>query len=418
MGAGPGAEDPEMRILYVTAGFPYPLTSGYLRHYHFVRELAGRGHAITLLSLVGSDFRPEHAEALAPFTEGVHTFATASRSRSPARKAVRRLRALAAGGADPAVRALGARAARLHAERPFGAVLFSGKRTAPALRSLRGAVPVVADLCDATVSRLRLAQARARPAKAALLALEIRRTRRFERAIIGEAASLVVASGRDLELVRSEHGADLEAAVVPNGVDLGFWRRRDRALPAEPRVVITGAMDYPPNADAALHLAEDVMPLVWRERPDAELLVVGRDPGARLLEAGRAARVTVTGYVDDVRPYLERAAVFAAPLRVAAGIQNKVLEALAMEVPVVASPLAAAGLEVEGVAPPIRCAEQPDAFARELVAALQAARAGAAADAAARRFVAERFAWDAGAERLERLLQAAAGRRRQAVEAA
>lgn len=396
-----------MRILYVTAGFPYPLTSGYLRHYHFIRELCGRGHAVVLLSLAGADFRPDHAAGLEPLVEEVHTFATASRARSKGRKALERLRS--AGGADPGVRALGAKAAELVRTQRFDAVLLSGKRTAPVLDRVDG-LPVVADVCDATVSRLRLARRYAGPVRGLALGLELRRTRRFEHALVTRAARLAFASSRDRELVLAEHRHSRDGEVVPNGVDLAFWRRGSRLLPREPSVVFSGALDYPPNEDAALVLVREVMPLVWASVPDAVLTLVGRDPTPRLRRAAADPRITVTGFVEDVRPYLEQAAVFAAPLRIGAGIQNKLLEALAMEVPVVASPLAAAGLHGAAGAPPLTEAAEAEDVARAVVERLEAARGGAAAHEAGRRFVAEGFTWAVSAARLERLLDEAAAR--------
>ena len=134
--------------------------------------------------------------------------------------------------------------------------------------------------------------------------------------------------------------------MVPNAVDLDYWTRSTPAQPtgAAPRVVMTGVMDYPPNHDAAMRLAERIMPSVREEVPDAELVIAGRDPGPELRAAGDAHPwLTVTGALPDLRPEMERGAVYCAPLRFASGIQNKLLEALAMEVPVVTTPVVADG---------------------------------------------------------------------------
>jgi glycosyltransferase involved in cell wall biosynthesis len=118
----------------------------------------------------------------------------------------------------------------------------------------------------------------------------------------------------------------------------------------------------------------------------------------------------VTGRVDDVRPYLERASVFAAPLRFGAGIQNKVLEAMAMEVPVVASTLAADGLRLdEGSSPPIEIADDPATVAAGIVRHLRAAEAGAAPAGDERRFVSSYFSWEASGAVLETVLLETAG---------
>ena len=400
-----------MRILYVTNGFPYPLTSGYLRHYFLIRELSRR-HAVSLLSIVGADFRQEHASALAPFTSAILTFASTARSRSLRRKAVARLRTLVLGrGTDDAVRQLVAAARALHREAPFDLLLVSGKRTYPVVPALAG-IPVVADLCDATSSRIRGSLRYAHRLQRPLLWLDYAAVRRAERSLMAEADALLFASARDLqELLGSGAAAtagEPRATVVPNGVDLAYWVRGSPELGRD-AIVFTGAMDYPPNEDAALFLVETILPLVWAREPRAQLWIVGRDPTRRLLAAGGRVGVTVTGFVDDVRPYLERAAVFAAPLRFGAGIQNKVLEAMAMEVPVVASPIAADGLRTEdGRDPPVAIGRTAEELAGLLAARLAAVRGDPTPDRTARAFVEAHFDWARSAGRLERVLQTVA----------
>ena len=390
-----------MRILYLTNGFPYPLTSGYLRHYHLIKALA-RHHAITLLSIVGANFAPEHAQAMAPFTERVLTFTSTNKSRSLRRKAINRVRSLAGGlQADEAVRQMRAAVERLTHEDGFDVVLFSGKRTYPAIARLDN-VPLVVDMCDATSTKLRGSLRYTRLARLPLVLLDYAQVRSAERMLIRNAAHLLFATCRDREAMLGRNGN--HATVVPNGVDLDFWTRSSRERGAN-TIVFTGAMDYPPNTDAALYLIEEILPLVQRSAPDAQALIVGRDPPPRLVHAGRRPGVTVTGFVDDVRPYLEQATVFVAPLRFGAGIQNKVLEAMAMEVPVIASPLAADGLRTEeGQPPPVQVAQTRPQFAELINRQLAAWAHDAAPDAEARRFVSAHFVWDQSGSKLERVV--------------
>jgi sugar transferase (PEP-CTERM/EpsH1 system associated) len=404
-----------MRLLYVTNGFPFPLTSGYLRHYFLIRELSAR-HAISLYSVVGADHRPEYVDALAPYTERVETFPSANRSGSRRQKIRARLDRLRGAGADGPAERLGRAAAELAAEERFDALVLSGKRTFPALRSLRG-LPLVVDICDTASARIRGSMRYAPVHRRPLLALEAGEVRRIERSLAAAADALLFASARDRELLLRDirdPGVSPRTTIVPNGVDVEYWQRVSSALGAN-AVVFTGKMDYPPNEDAALLLADHVLPAVRREMPDAELWVVGRDPTRRLLAGGERDGVTVTGAVPDVRPYLERAAVFAAPLRFGAGIQNKILEAMAMEVPVVSSPLAADGLRIAGgPAAPVTIASTPAEVAAHVVEGLRAARADASPDRAARAYVAEHFVWATSAGRLEEALGAAVSRRLEA----
>jgi polysaccharide biosynthesis protein PslH len=400
-----------MRLLYVTADLPWPLTSGYLRHYHFIRALSER-HDITLLSLRGPDHEPGDIEALRPYVEAIVTEPSARGPRSLPVKVADRVRMLVAGG-DVAAARLGAAGARIAAERPFDALLLSGKRTMPVLDGLPP-MPLVADLCDATSSRIRRQMRHASVSNQPALALEYLEVRRVERALMHRSRHALFASARDREALVGRNGEGrpglAEASVVPNGVDLDVWRREGRTL-GRGEIVLTGAMDYPPNVDAAEQLVNAILPRVQAELPDARVSIVGRDPAPGVRALADRPGVTVTGFVDDVRPYLERAAVFAAPIRYGAGIQNKVLEALAMELPVVASPLAAEGLRTErGNLPPVDVARDADGMAALIVTRLRLAAEGASAEPALRAYVAEHFDWGRNAARLGEILEDAAAR--------
>lgn len=133
--------------------------------------------------------------------------------------------------------------------------------------------------------------------------------------------------------------------VVPNGVDCAYFQ--PTGAPRDPATVIfVGRMGYHANVAAARELLTAIMPRVWSRHPAARLLIVGANPPSslRALAAAAGRRVEVTGYVPDVRPYLARATVSVSPLPYAVGIQNKVLEAMAMTTPVVATPAACAAL--------------------------------------------------------------------------
>jgi glycosyltransferase involved in cell wall biosynthesis len=116
------------------------------------------------------------------------------------------------------------------------------------------------------------------------------------------------------------------------------------ADPSAPRLVFTGAMDYYANIEGVKYFVEHVLPLVHLQEPRAEFMIVGSNPTEEVQALGRQAKVTVTGFVDDVRPYLQAATVCVAPLRIARGIQNKVLEAMATGKAIVATSEVAAGL--------------------------------------------------------------------------
>lgn len=387
-----------MKVLYLTGGFPYPLTSGYLRHYHLIRELAA-DHEVTLLSLAGARFRSEDVEGVTPFTRGVHTFRTDVGSGKLGTKIVRRLRRAVIG--SDSVDSMG-RTVRELTRREVFDVVVTGKQTVGALQEdLRH--PIVADLCDATSHRIRRAIEYSGPVRRVILERRIERVSRQEQTLAARAAHTLFISARDRDdLSLPRH---IPTTIVPNGIDLQYWARSQREL-GHRTIVFTGAMDYRPNTDAALYLIRTVFPEVLREMPGTELLIVGRDPTPALRKAGEQPGVTVTGFVDDVRPYLERATVFAAPIRVGSGMQNKVLEALAMEVPVVASALAADGLRTEGGDhPPLDIADDLPTFVRRLCAVLK--RTTRSPHHEGREFVARHYTWESSGQTLDRVLRAA-----------
>ncbi len=386
-----------MHLLYLTDGFPFPLTTGLLRHYFLIRELSQR-HRVTLFSWVAPSFRREHAEALAPFTARVETFPERrGRGQAVLRSLRRRLPGSGGGGA------LGDAVRSLQSEDPFDAVV-TVKRCARALDGIGKPVPVVADICDAASMRIRRSMAYSPLHRRAALAAAYLHMRLLERATIRRADHCLFISPRDREpLVGSR---TQRTSIVPNGVDTVFWKRTSPGL-GHRDIVLTGAMDYYPNVDAALRLISRIIGPVRRQRPGARLVVVGRDPAPSSVEQARGVEgVEVTGFVDDVRPYLDRAAVFCAPLRFGAGAQNKVLEALAMEVPCVVSPLAAEGLRTEeGELPPLEIAGDDRSTVRRLVRCLDQAAARGEPERAGREFVERNFEWKKGAETLERVLE-------------
>jgi sugar transferase (PEP-CTERM/EpsH1 system associated) len=169
-----------------------------------------------------------------------------------------------------------------------------------------------------------------------LLAYERRIARRFAHAIVCTAAEQ-----RDFE--RTFPGAAV--SVVENGVDLDYFQSSNE-LKSPGSLVFTGVMDYFPNADAMLWFCDEILPLVQAQIPHATLTICGNRPTPAVQRLARRPGVTVTGWVPDTRPYLDAAEVFVAPLRIARGVQNKVLEALAMGLPCVASTAAWTGITV------------------------------------------------------------------------
>jgi sugar transferase (PEP-CTERM/EpsH1 system associated) len=218
----------------------------------------------------------------------------------------------------------------------------------------------------------------------------------FERAVAKRACATVLVTPGEAELFRSL--APESAARVfyaRNGVDVDFFSPQ-ASLPnpfdvdQEP-IVFTGAMDYWPNIEAVRWFADEILPLIAQKRPNASFHIVGAHPAASVRALARNRNIYVTGSVEDVRPYLQHSRVVVAPMRIARGIQNKVLEGMAMGRPVVVSAAAAKALSVIA-GRDLDIADGATEFGRKTVAAMDPRR-GAAVGAAARARVMADYDW-------------------------
>jgi sugar transferase (PEP-CTERM/EpsH1 system associated) len=205
-------------------------------------------------------------------------------------------------------------------------------------------VPAVIDLVDVDSQKWLDYAAASRGPRRLLYRLESRRLRRLELGLPSWARAITLVSEAEANLYRS-FGAGGIVRAVPNGIDLEYYH--PRTGPSEPSCVFVGALDYRPNVDGACWFCEEILPAIRRCRPDAKVYLVGRQPVPQVRRLADLPGVDVVGQVPDVRPYVARAAVTVVPLRIARGLQNKVLEALAMGRPVVATPAALQGLEAK-----------------------------------------------------------------------
>lgn len=212
----------------------------------------------------------------------------------------------------------------------------------------------------------------------------------------------VFVSDKEVELFRT-FCPRARTMSIPNGVDADYFGKIGATGANGKTVLFMGAMDYYPNEDAVVHFVDDIWPLVRNELPDARFVIAGSKPGPRVMAlAERGENVEVTGFVPDIRPYLAEAGVFVAPFRIARGIQNKVLEAMAAGVPVVARPEAVQG--VSGHNGSIRVERDPASFARAVVECLRDEKKREVMISEAREFVAAHHDWGRNLSLLDQLL--------------
>jgi sugar transferase (PEP-CTERM/EpsH1 system associated) len=263
----------------------------------------------------------------------------------------------------------------------------------------RGAVRIM-DFCDIDSDKWRqYAPTHGYPMKW-VFAREARMLARAESELAAKFDASLVISEAEAGILRSIAPCSGDrVAVLPNGVDAEYFdpgRCYDNPFQSGGRrIVFTGAMDYHANVDAVTWFARDVFPTVRRRLPDAVFVIVGSNPTLAVRQLASLPGVEVTRRVPDVRPYLAHASAVVAPLRIARGVQNKVLEALAMARPVIATENALQGIPDAGLAGVITPAD-PGAFADAVITSLEAALA----EPRGRAFVLDRFVWKAQASKL------------------
>ena len=276
----------------------------------------------------------------------------------------------------------------------------------PGIRATRCCV---ADLVDVDSEKWLDYARTARAPSSWLWRREGKRLRQVELEIAHSFKRTLVSTAPELELLNSiAPDAKEKTAFLANGVDTDYFSP-DRAYAAPPlmrgtSVVFTGAMDYRPNIDAVLYFAHAVMPVLRAQIPDVNFYVVGSNPRPEILALSSERDVIVTGRVPDVRPYLAHAKVVVAPLRIARGIQNKVLEGMAMAKPVVASAEAFVGIDVR---PNIEAyiASDAEAFAKTIGQIVDTGAGNAMGSNARRRILAD-HQWSVSLDRLDAIFEA------------
>ena len=242
-----------------------------------------------------------------------------------------------------------------------------------------------------------------------LYAREARTLREIEKHIAACFDATIVATGAELALFKefaTEAGGRL--LCVTNGVDSDYFSpERSYPNPYTPGTValaFVGAMDYWPNVDAVTHFARAILPAVRERLPDGQFFIVGSNPTTDVVALASEGKIIVTGRVPDVRPYLAHAAAVVAPLRIARGVQNKVLEGMAMAKPVVGSPEALAGITAD-IGKDVLLARTPAEFA-DAVHQAAVTDAGPAIGRNARLRVTADYAWSASLRNLDRAVDA------------
>ncbi len=405
-------------LLFLTSELPYPPHQGMaIRVYNFLTHLAER-YRIHLLSLSADSDAEERAEALRQVCERVEVWP------APRRTRLQRLGALLTSRLpDMALRAYtpafqrGLREALRNY--PYEVVhvesIEMARYALAALRERAGQQPrfIFDDLNAEYLLQKRAFETDVRHPRAWIGAaysfVQWKRLARYERAVCRTLDRVVAVSEWDREaLLRLAPDADVH--VVPNGIDVHSYL--SYAAPADagqgvyaacegPALVFTGKMDFRPNVDAMLWFCESILPRIRAQIPDVCLYIVGQRPAPVVRRLAERPDVVVTGFVPDVRPYVADADVYVVPLRMGGGTRLKVLEAMTMGKAVVSTALGCEGYGLTA-GREVVLAEDPEAFATEVVALIRNPSRRLELGSRAREFVVQRYDWSRIVPLLER----------------
>jgi polysaccharide biosynthesis protein PslH len=335
------AGTPDVRVLFLS---PYLPSRVRVRPYSWVRSLVRLGHEVHLVALAPPEDQPASTEDVRRLCTAVDVFP------------LTRLRTLANAALalpHPNTPLQLAYSHHDQAERRAAALAASGRYDVVHIEHMRGValgarieeMPMVLDAVDSISALFAGASRHADSWRTRWLArLDLHRTRRFEARAPFAFSRVVVTSAREATAFVDLAGPAARGRldVITNGVDTEYFRPAGDIHARA--VVFTGKLSYHANAVAAVRLVERIMPVVWATRPDTPVILAGKDPPHHVRTLAHDPRVRVTGYVSDMRDVFRQAAVAICPLVYGAGIQNKVLEALASGVATVMTPVVASAL--------------------------------------------------------------------------
>jgi sugar transferase (PEP-CTERM/EpsH1 system associated) len=387
-----------MRILYLAHRVPFPPNKGdKIRSFNEIRHLS-RNHDIHLLAFCDRAEETAHKDALKEYCRTVDLVPLHSN-----RQKFQAFRSMLV--RDPwtlgyySSTEMSSALRRAIDRYRLDLILVFSSSMAPYVCSIRG-IPRVLDFVDSDASKWRQYGMAKRWPERMLYAYEARRLAAFELKMVRLFDLSVFVSDRETGDI--PRPLRQKIAYVQNGIDLEFFRpaKGNREWPA---IVFTGAMDYFPNADAVRYFSREVLPRVQQRVPGARFTIVGSNPARSVRRLTALPGISVTGSVPDIRPYLNASRLAVTPIRIAQGIQNKILEALAMGLPVVATTVAGAGLGRDNLLP-ISLADDAGGFAEIVIERLQNPSLSPARIESCREYLKRHYDWHTNLSRLDSLL--------------
>lgn len=387
-----------MKIFVILSRIPYPLEKGdKLRAYHQVKELS-KNHEVCLCCLSDEKPLPEAAEKLANIASEIHFFQLN-------RTQIYFNLFLAALGRKPfqvayfyqnkVHRKIRNKIREFKPDHIFCQLV----RTAEYAKNVHN-IPKTLDYQDAFSKGMdRRADREKNRLKRHLFRAESKRLLIYEHLIFDFFEHKCIISEQDKSLIY--HEKQREIAVIPNGVDFDFFRPTGAEKKYD--LCFVGNMSYAPNVDSVLYLVNEILPLLIETKPDISLLIAGADPVNEIVQL-QNEHVAVAGWVDDIRESYAQSRIFIAPMQIGTGLQNKLLEAMAMKIPCITSKLANAALGAEA-GEHLMVGKEPQDYAQQAMHLLDNPEAAEKLAENGHNFIAQRYSWSGSAAQLEALMQ-------------
>jgi sugar transferase (PEP-CTERM/EpsH1 system associated) len=395
-----------LKILFLANRTPYPPYRGdKLKIFNLAKRLNGR-HELHLLTFAQTAEDYTYRQELEKVFHKVHFIAL------PKWKSV--LNCVAALWSSKPLQVLyfnsaemKRNAAKLLAEEHFDAVHVQHLRMSPYLADITN-TPRILDMPDAfSLYWKRRVEAATNPIVKLFNRMEQKRVERYEPKVMSRYNLSLVCSAEDLEYLRDKHHVS-SIALLPNGVDLDTFAAKDHDYSHNKTLLFTGNMDYAPNVDAVQYFVQDILPLIHKHHPEVEFIIAGQRPVKKVSDLA-SDKVKVTGFIKDLAAMYNQASVVVAPLRFGAGTQNKVLEAMAMGVPVVCSNIGFKGLGIESGEGAIMRLSPTD-FAEAVCQLLSDEKQRTIVGQKGADVIRNGFSWESIAVRLEQYLQQVASK--------
>ncbi|NMC36059.1 glycosyltransferase [Candidatus Beckwithbacteria bacterium] len=392
-----------MKILMLTPYLPYPLLSGgQIRTYNLLKNLKDH-HEITLFSLIKDDGERQYLPQLKKFCKKVVLLKRTKNPWSP------RNILLAGLTAYPflVTRNMPIRASHIIEQElkndQYDLIHAETFYMMPNIPKTKTPILLVEQTIEYLGYQSYAHNVKFWPIKP-LLSIDIAKIKRWETYFWQQASKLVTMSADDKVFIQKEVGKKLNIAVVANGVDMEFFNSVKKLNPQQPTVLFVGTFKWLPNADAVEFLVEQIWPKIIAKIPGAKLHIVGFSPSKKILAYGQQDSITVSGGIEDIRDAYRQAHVLLAPVRSGKGTRYKVLEAMAMGLPVVGTSLSVEGLDVRPGQDAL-VAETAEGLATKTIKILQDKKLQNKLAQNGKRLVSSRYDWTVISRELDRIYQ-------------